>query len=803
MVRVRGARAHNLKDVDVELPAGKLVVCIGPSGSGKSSLLFDVIHREATRRFVEAQGGPLAWLMGGTGATDVDEIEGLPPTLALRASATPAGARSTVSTLSGAAPLLRRLFAAFGEAVCPECGSPLRAWSPGEAADEMLAAGGGKRAALLADARRFGLPEEGWLEQARAAGVSRMRWGGEEFDLERWIAPRPLPEGARVVVDRVRLSEDRRARLVDSAESAYRLGRGVFFAEIEEGPELRFCAEAKCPEHGTGFAGLRQSVFNFNHPDGACPDCGGSGSASEDVPCPRCGGSGVDPKCDCVRVGGKSWRELDAMTAGEAEEWLRALPASGLRTGRIWEALSATIAERFALLRELGLSHLALGRRGNALSGGETLRVRLAAQLGAKLGGMLVLAEEPLAGLHARDAAAVWNQLLRLRDAGNTVFAAEHSARAARDADWVVELGPGGGARGGELLFAGTPSELLACERSVTAPWLRDPPAVARAGAAPELGSVVLRGATGRNLKNVDLEVPLGRLVCVSGVSGSGKSSLVAGTFAAALLRAKGQEARPLPFASLEGAERVGFVRLLRQGELAAAPRSVVATALGVWDDLRSLLAQSPEAKLRGWGPGRFSFNVKGGRCERCQGLGRLQLDPEALPDLWGECPDCRGDRFGAETLEARVKGMHAGELLKLDAEAALRLFRNIPAVARPLEALCETGLGYVSLGQPAGTLSAGEAQRLRLAALLGKGGTAGKVRNALPGIYVLDEPARGLHFAEVEKLIRLFRKLTEAGNAVLVVEHREEMLAAADVKIEMGPGGGPSGGRILSVEKA
>ena len=802
MIRVRGARAHNLGNVDVELPAGKLVVVAGPSGAGKSTLLFDVIHREGLRRFVEAQGGALAGFFGEAGAADVDEIEGLPPTLALRAPACGASSRTTVATLSECAPPLRRLFAAFGTARCPECGRELRAWTAGEVARDLVARFEGVPARVTVGAARAGLPEKEWLQAARAAGYARMAWGGEEHDLESWIAPRPLPEDAEIVVDRFRVDGAKTRRVADSCDAAFHLGRGVLAVEAGEGESLRrvvYCAEARCPDHGAGAAAARPSLFSFNHPDGACSECGGSGVADKKkgTPCARCGGTGLDPKTDVVTLGGKTFRELGALTVSEALDWLENSAGPEAASSPLWKTAAGALAERLRLLESLGLSHLQLARRGNALSGGEALRVRLAAQLGTRLSGVLVLADEPLAGLHPKDAENVWAQLVRLRDAGNSVAVVEHVRSALERADWLLELGPEGGARGGEVVYAGPPSGIFDCARSATAPYLRNPPRVARAERPRDLGRVVLRGARGRNLKNVDLSVPLGRLVCVSGVSGSGKSSLVVDTFAAALLRAQGREADPLPYGSLEGAESLGFVRLLRQGELQGSSRSVVATALGVWDELRGLLAQSPEAKLRGWGPGRFSFNVKGGRCERCGGEGTLRLDPEALPDLRCECPDCRGRRFDSSTLEARFKGLDASEILDLDVDAAAALFRGLASLSRPLETMREVGLGYLKLGQPVEALSAGEGQRLRLAAELGRG-LGAAARNARPGIFVLDEPARGLHFGEVERLLRLFRKLTEAGHAVLIVEHREEMLEGADVKIEMGPGGGPFGGRIV-----
>ncbi|OGG50458.1 MAG: excinuclease ABC subunit A [Candidatus Handelsmanbacteria bacterium RIFCSPLOWO2_12_FULL_64_10] len=800
---IRGARTHNLKGIDLDLPRNRLVVITGPSGSGKSSLAFDTIYAEGQRRYVESLSAHVRQALGPMERPDADLIEGLSPAVAVSGRPPGRSPRSTVGTITEVYDFLRLLFARAGAVHCPSCGRLIVRHTVSEMVDEVLGLPEGTRAVVLAPLAK-GEEAGPVFERAGAAGYVRVRVDGEVLPLDRRGALEGRrPRRVEVVVDRLTVNAGAARRLADSFEAAARLGDGVVIVSVVDREERVFSARLTCPDCGVGMEEVEPRLFSFNSPSGACPACNGLGvrarpdaeedGATPEAPCAACGGARLQPEALCVRVGGGHIADLTRMPVREAGDLLKGLRFAG-RTEAVARPILGEILDRIGFLAHVGLGYLSLDRSAESLSGGELQRIRLATQVGARLSGVLYVLDEPTVGLHPRDTRRLLGALMGLRDRGNSVLVVEHDREVIGAADHVVDLGPGAGEQGGRVVATGTPEEVAASERSLTGAYLSGRRSIpAPKGRRRAAGWVVVRGARGHNLKGVDARIPLETFVCVTGVSGSGKSSLIDDTLCRALARRLYRaKAPPLPHEGMEGLNRVERLVRVDQAPLGRTPRSNPATVTGLFDLIRDLFAQLPEAKVRGYRPGRFSFNVKGGRCEVCQGDGVVQVEMHFLPDVYVTCEGCGGRRYNRETLEVRYKGRSIADALDMTASEALAFFQALPAARRILETLSDVGLGYLRIGQAAPALSGGEAQRVKLAAELAKGGT-GRT------LYVLDEPTTGLHFEDVRLLIGVLDRLVERGDTVLVVEHHVDVIARADWVIDLGPEGGEGGGFVVA----
>ncbi|SMC24499.1 excinuclease ABC subunit A [Desulfacinum hydrothermale DSM 13146] len=818
VIRIRGARQHNLKDIDLDLPKDALIVVTGVSGSGKSTLAFDVLHAEGCRRYLDAFLPASHFTLGSLWRherPDADSIEGLQPTVAIEHKRLPADPRSTVGTVTEIHDFLRILYARLGTMVCPACHLPIRAHTIPEMTQEVLRLPAGSRFLVLAPlepAPHAQLAKT--LARLRREGFARIRFEDKIYLLDPLPAlPRRKTYPIQVVVDRLILKDDASRRLTGSLELAAQLGNGRVVVAVVDGPELSFSQNRVCSRCGWTAPEPTPRLFSHFHPEGACPQCQGLGCLQgtrkarssritlvpgEAAPCEACQGTRLNDRARSVRLGGRSLGEVSAMDLGAFRRWLQELAVEPSLEAVV-SGPRHQILQRVEALFQLGLDYLPLGRGAWTLSGGEAQRLRLAQQLNSPLSGVLYLLDEPSVGLHARDRRRLLRTLSRLRTAGNTVLLVEHDLQILRWADWVVDLGPGGGTEGGRVLYSGHPDGLGRCTQSLTAQFAsgarrlgfsHGPPK----GPADGNGNTLqLRGARGRNLRDVTVTFPLHGLTCVTGVSGSGKTTLVRDTLYPAvrnLLHRSTMTA--LPFDALEGIHNLQGVVLVDPAPIGTTPRSIPATYTGVFDLIRNLFANLPEAKTRGYRPERFSFNTPGGRCETCQGEGRQRIDMVLLPDVYVTCPTCRGSRYDEATLDVRFKGHSIADVLQMTISQALEVFQNLPAIRRRLQVLADVGLDYLRLGQPANTLSGGEAQRIRLARELGR-------RTRGHTLYILDEPTRGLHLHDVERLVWILRRLVQKGHTVLVVEHHLPFIACADYVIDLGPEGGPGGGRIVA----
>ncbi|MGI2854943.1 excinuclease ABC subunit UvrA [Shewanella algae] len=913
-IDIRGARTHNLKNINLTIPRDKLIVITGLSGSGKSSLAFDTLYAEGQRRYVESLSAYARQFLSLMEKPDVDHIEGLSPAISIEQKSTSHNPRSTVGTITEIYDYLRLLFARVGEPRCPVHGQPLAAQTVSQMVDKVLERPEGERLMLLAPVVQGRKGEHvKLLENLAAQGYIRARIDGEVCDLSDPPAlDLHVKHNIDVVVDRFKVREDLQQRLAESFETALELSGGVAtVASMEEGSneELLFSANFACPHCGYSMAELEPRLFSFNNPAGACPTCDGLGvqqffdpdrvitndelslaggairgwdrrnfyyfqmltslaehygfdvetpfgdlpakvkqivlygSGKENVAfryindrgdvvvrnhpfegilnnmdrryretesnsvreelakyisnqaCSSCGGSRLREEARNVFIGNINLPELTTWSIGEASDYFATLSFEGQKA-QIAEKILKEVGDRLGFLVNVGLNYLSLSRSAETLSGGEAQRIRLASQIGAGLVGVMYVLDEPSIGLHQRDNERLLNTLTHLRDLGNTVIVVEHDEDAIRMADHIIDIGPGAGVHGGEVICDGDINAIMACEASVTGQYMSGKKKITVAGGRVPCDPdkmIKLFGASGNNLKQVDLEIPVGLLTCVTGVSGSGKSTLINDTFfkiAHRMLNGATAE-EPAPYERIEGMELCDKVVDIDQSPIGRTPRSNPATYTGIFTPIRELFSATQESRTRGYQPGRFSFNVKGGRCEACQGDGLIKVEMHFLPDVYVPCDVCKGKRYNRETLEVKYKGKSIHEVLQMTVEEARVFFNAVPAIARKLQTLMDVGLSYIRLGQSATTLSGGEAQRVKLAKELSKRDT-GKT------LYILDEPTTGLHFADIQLLLDVLHRLKSQGNTIVVIEHNLDVIKTADWIVDLGPEGGSGGGTIL-----
>jgi excinuclease ABC subunit A len=840
---IRGAREHNLQSIDLEIPRDRLVVITGVSGSGKSSLAFDTIYAEGQRRYVESLSAYARQFLEQMDKPDVDLIEGLSPAISIEQKTTSKNPRSTVATVTEIYDYLRLLYARVGKPHCYACGRLIASQTVQQIVDQVMALPRGTRCQVLAPVVRGRKGEYRQIfADVRRQGFVRVRVDGTLRELEEPIElDKNRKHTIEVVVDRLILKDEVRTRLADSLETALKLSEGIVVVNLLEPPkDLTFSERLACIACGVSYPEISPRIFSFNNPHGACPTCDGLGTRldgrMEDLPgilepwyggptvryldrryketssarvreeietyverlasarpCPACQGARLRKESLAVKVGGKSIAEVTRYSVKEALRFFQDL-SLGEKDREIARRILKELRERLTFLVNVGLDYLTLDRTAATLAGGEAQRIRLATQIGSSLVGVLYILDEPSIGLHQRDNVRLLNTLKRLRDLGNTVLVVEHDEETIRSADYVIDLGPGAGISGGRVVACGSPADIIKHKTSLTGQYLSrrltiPVPRVRRRGSGQVLTIV---GAREHNLKNIEVEIPLGMFTCVTGVSGSGKSTLVNEILRRALeRRLHGSREAPGDHDKILGAEQIDKVIDIDQSPIGRTPRSNPATYTGVFSFIRELYAMVPEARLRGYKPGRFSFNVKGGRCEACQGDGLIQIEMHFLPDVHVTCEVCKGARYNRETLEITYKGKSIADVLNMTVEEALAFFDSVPKIKEKLQTLFDVGLGYIKLGQPATTLSGGEAQRVKLSRELSK-------RSTGRTLYILDEPTTGLHFHDIRQLLDVLHRLTDAGNTVLVIEHNLEVIKTADWIIDLGPEGGDEGGHVV-----
>lgn len=912
-ISIRGARTHNLKNIDLDLPRDALIVITGLSGSGKSSLAFDTLYAEGQRRYVESLSAYARQFLSMMEKPDVDHIEGLSPAISIEQKSTSHNPRSTVGTITEIYDYLRLLFARAGEPRCPTHDSPLAAQTVSQMVDTVLAMPEGDRMMLLAPVVEDRKGEHrDILENLRAQGFVRARVNGKVVDLDN---PPELElrkkHSIEAVVDRFKVRSDIQQRLAESFETALKMSDGIarVISMDDEGNETLFSSRFSCPQCGYSIIELEPRMFSFNNPAGACGTCDGLGvkqfvdparvvahpemslaagavrgwdrrnayyyqlmrslaehfdfdleTPFEQLPesirkvvlygsgktkidfdylsdrgksvkrshsfegvipnmqrryhetesssvrdelakfhtvrsCPECAGARLNLGSRHVFIDKTNLPTVTELPVGEAKTFFENLVLPG-KQGEIASKIITEISERLTFLVNVGLDYLTLARSADTLSGGEAQRIRLASQIGAGLVGVMYILDEPSIGLHQRDNDRLLATLTRLRDLGNSVIVVEHDEDAIRSADYVIDIGPGAGVHGGEIVAQGTPEAIMKSAKSLTGQYLSGKKKIEIPSKREEYhaGKMIgLRGACGNNLRDVDVDIPIGLMTCITGVSGSGKSTLINDTLLKLTAKTlNGASDEPAPHSDVLGLEQLDKVVAINQSPIGRTPRSNPATYTGIFTPVRELFANTPEARARGYTPGRFSFNVKGGRCEACQGDGLIKVEMHFLPDIYVPCDVCKGQRYNRETLDIRYKGKTITEVLAMTIEEANGFFTNIPVVAKKLETLMDVGLTYIQLGQNATTLSGGEAQRVKLAKELSKRDT-GKT------LYILDEPTTGLHFFDIEQLLKVLHRLRDRGNTIIVIEHNLDVIKTADWVIDMGPEGGSGGGMIVA----
>ena len=912
---IKGARVHNLKNIDVTIPRDKLVVLSGLSGSGKSSLAFDTVYAEGHRRFVESLSSYARMFLGQMDKPDVDSIDGLSPSISIDQKTTSKNPRSTVGTVTEIYDYLRLLYARIGIPHCPVCGKEIRQQTVDQIIDRILKLPEGERFLVAAPVVRAqkGMHEKVFAD-AKKSGYVRVRVDGNLYDLTEEIKlDKNKKHSIEIVVDRLVMRDGIRPRLADSVESALNIADGHLMIVCvprgdEEGEILSFSQSYACEEHGISVGEFEPRMFSFNNPQGACPHCSGLGDTRriavdrlipnkslslsegginvngfksleeeswngplfaavgerhgfsldqpikdfskeaynailygtgdetydvvryfggeahnksakfegiiamieqrmqygmsadyyeqfiEEAPCEHCGGRRLNPMSLAVTVGGLNIHELCSLSIQKAFDFVSNLELSETEQAIARDILKE-IKARLGFLVSVGLDYLTMSRKAGTLSGGEAQRIRLATQIGSSLVGVLYILDEPSIGLHQRDNSKLIATLKKLRDLGNTVIVVEHDEETMEESDYIIDIGPGAGIHGGHVVAVGTPEEIRQNEMSITGDYLsgRKKIAVPQCRREGNGKYITVKGAEEHNLKCIDVNIPLGKFVCVSGVSGSGKSSLVNGILYPKLAHDLNRAiAYPGKCEGVEGIENLDKVICIDQSPIGRTPRSNPATYTGLFTDIRDLFAATKDAKARGFGPGRFSFNTKGGRCEACEGDGVKCIEMHFLPDVYVTCDVCKGKRYNADTLEVKYKGKSIFDVLDMTVEEGLTFFDGLPKIKKKLQTLYDVGLGYIKIGQSSTTLSGGEAQRVKLATELAKRST-GKT------IYILDEPTTGLHTADVAKLLEVLQKLCDGGNTVLVIEHNLDVIKSADHIIDLGPEGGDGGGRIVA----
>jgi excinuclease ABC subunit A len=813
---VKGARVHNLKNIDVEIPRDKLVVITGVSGSGKSSLAFDTLYAEGQRRYLESLTADTRQFLQQMEKPDVDLIEGLAPAIAVQQKAGLSSPRSTVGTLTEIYDYLRLFFARVGQTTCIQCGNEIAAQTIEQISDQLLSLPENTRIVVLSPIalNPAGDPRVVLQELARM-GFVRVKINGQVHELSE---PMQLqvehPETIDLIVDRLVLRTGVERRLADSLEVASRFGRQVIKVELAAGEgsepaqELIFTQRFQCIQCGLSLPEITPRLFSFNSPHGACPACKGLGVASQPrrgakrgenevdaKPCQECKGTKLRRESLAVKVDGKSIADLTSMSLADTRDFCQRLEL-GKKASVVGQKLIHEVGSRLQFLIRLGLEYLTLDRSAVTLSSGEAQRVRLATQLGSSLTGVLYILDEPSIGLHQKDNGQLVNFLKQLRDSGNTVIVVEHDQETILAADHVIDMGPGAGVTGGEIVAQGRLPEITGNQHSLTGQYLSGRmksliPVWRRSGTGE---SLVIKGAKEHNLKDITVKIPVGALTCVTGASGSGKTSLIMDIlYNAVAARLHGSNDKVGRFDELIGADLFDRVIGIDQAPIGRTPRSNPATYTGLFDQLRALFAQLPEARLRGYRPERFSFNAPGGRCEACAGEGVVRVEMYFLPPVYVDCENCKGRRYNRETLEIKYKGLSVADVLDLTVLQASEILSNVPALSERLRALREVGLGYLRLGQAAQTLSGGEAQRVKLARELAR-------KSNGRSLYILDEPTTGLHFHDVKQLMELLQGLTDAGNTMVIIEHNLDVIVGADYVIDLGPEGGDKGGTIVAL---
>ncbi len=897
---IKGAREHNLKNIDVEIPRNKLVLVTGLSGSGKSSLAFDTIYAEGQRRYVESLSSYARQFLEQLEKPDVEYIDGLSPTISLEQRTAGSNPRSTVGTQTEIYDYLRLLFASIGTPHCPKCKKPITRQTSQEIVERIYSLPKDAKIMILAPMVRGRKGEyKDLLEKAKRDGFVRVRVDGNIVELEKPVKmDKNRTHIIDLVIDRLVLKDDIKKRLTDSIETALEAAGGLVMVSAQPGGDILFNEQYACVDCGISIEEIAPRIFSFNSPYGACPICGGLGNKMEIdpelvildkskpvidaveawrrggkglyiyyrrlmrslaarhgfdattpfkalpreikkivlygetdrddwnafegvipnlerrfreteseyiktelnkymsvLPCPGCSGTRLKPESLAVTIQDKNISEVTALSIKELRAFFAGLKLTEVQR-KIAHQVLKEISSRLQFMINVGLDYLTLDRRSFTLSGGEAQRIRLATQIGSGLVGVIYILDEPSIGLHQKDNSKLLDTLITLRDLGNTLIVVEHDEATMRKSDYLIDLGPGAGEHGGKIIVSGTLDDVLKCKESLTGKYLRGELKIKipdQRRPYKDKKNLKIIGATEHNLKDIDIEIPLGLFVCVTGVSGSGKSTLVDDILYRALAKKfyRSKE-KPGAYKKIEGMEHIDKVIVIDQSPIGRTPRSNPATYTGAFAPIRDIFSRLPEAKVRGYKPGRFSFNVKGGRCESCTGDGIKKIEMHFLPDVYVQCEVCKSKRFNVQTLDVKFKGMSIADVLDLPVEEALRLFVNIPAVRNKLKTLCDVGLGYIKLGQSATTLSGGEAQRIKLSTELSKAST-GKT------FYILDEPTTGLHFADVDKLLDVLQALVNQGNTVLVIEHNLDVIKTSDYVIDLGPDGGDDGGEVVA----